>query len=34
MAGAEGASGIYVVSVESGETTRVADGAMAFWSWR
>jgi TolB protein len=34
MVGTEGASGIYVVSVESGEATRVADGAMAFWSWR
>lgn len=30
----DGASGIYVVSVESGQSTRVADGAMAFWSWR
>jgi TolB protein len=34
MVGANGASGIYVVSVESGEATRVADGTMAFWSWR
>jgi TolB protein len=34
MAGTAGASGIYVVSVESGETTRVAEGTMAFWSWR
>lgn len=30
----DGTSGIYVVSVENGETTRVADGTMAFWSWR
>lgn len=30
----DGRSGIYVVSAESGETTRVADGTMAFWSWR
>ncbi len=34
MVGAEGASGIYVVSVESGQAMRVADGTMAFWSWR
>ena len=34
MVSAEGASGIYVVSVESGQATRVADGSMAFWSWR
>jgi hypothetical protein len=29
-----GASGIYVVSTDSGEATRVSDGTMAFWSWR
>jgi TolB protein len=34
MVGTEGASGIYVVSVASGEATRVAEGTMAFWSWR
>lgn len=34
MADASGASSIYVVAVESGETTRVAEGTMAFWSWR
>lgn len=30
----DGKSGVYVVSVESGEVTRVAEGTMAFWSWR
>ena len=34
MVDSSGASGIYVVSVESGDATRVADGTMAFWSWR
>lgn len=29
-----GVNGVYVISVENGATTRVADGAMAFWSWR
>jgi TolB protein len=29
-----GESGIYVVSLESGNATRIASGSMAFWSWR
>lgn len=29
-----GASGIYVIALETGEATRIADGTMAFWSWQ
>ncbi len=34
MLDGNGNSAIHVVSVESGEAVRVADGTMAFWSWR
>lgn len=34
MLDGNGNSAIHVVSVESGEATRVAEGTMAFWSWR
>jgi TolB protein len=34
MMDGNGNSAIHVVSVESGEATRVAEGTMAFWSWR
>lgn len=34
MIDASGVSGIYVVSAEDGEATRVASGTMAFWSLR
>ncbi|HSN78640.1 MAG TPA: hypothetical protein VL334_26515 [Anaerolineae bacterium] len=34
MVDSSGASGIYVVPVASGEAVRVAEGTMAFWSWR
>jgi TolB protein len=34
MMDGSGNSAIHVVSVESGEAMRVADGTMAFWSWR
>jgi TolB protein len=34
MMDGNGNSAIHVVSVESSEVTRVAEGTMAFWSWR
>lgn len=34
MLDGNGSSAIHVVSVESGAATRVAEGTMAFWSWR
>jgi TolB protein len=34
MLDGNGNSAIHVVAVESGESTHVADGSMAFWSWR
>ena len=34
MLDSAGEAGIYVVPVNGGEAVRVADGGMAFWSWR